>query len=91
HVAKIAGVPKDLLDSAEEKLEELESGSPGKDGELLKKAEKAKPKKDESSDQLSFFGFAPNPIVEQIKELDLMNITPSQAFVILEELKKAVQ
>ena len=42
-------------------------------------------------DQISFFGFAPNPIVEKIKNLDLMNITPSQAFVILEELKKAVQ
>ena len=47
--------------------------------------------KDTKESQLSFFELAPSPIVEKIKALDLMNITPSQAFVILEELKKAVQ
>lgn len=41
--------------------------------------------------QLSFFSFAPNPVVERLRTLDLMNITPSMAFSILEELKSAAE
>ena len=41
--------------------------------------------------QLSFFSFAPNPVTERLKNLDLMNLTPSQAFQILEELKAAAE
>lgn len=41
--------------------------------------------------QLSFFSFAPNPIVERLRELDLMNMTPSMAFAVLEELKAAAE
>ncbi len=90
HVAKLAGVPQQLLLTAEEKLKELEESgvsidldqyvSSMKEEELDLKAE---------TEQISFFGFAPNPVVERLKALDLMNITPSQAFGILEELKKA--
>jgi DNA mismatch repair protein MutS len=39
--------------------------------------------------QISMFSFAPNPVIERLKALDLMNMTPSEAFAILEELKKA--
>jgi DNA mismatch repair protein MutS len=39
--------------------------------------------------QISMFAWAPNPIVERLKALDLMEITPSQAIAILEDLKKA--
>ncbi|MCR5482696.1 MAG: DNA mismatch repair protein MutS [Clostridia bacterium] len=41
--------------------------------------------------QLSFFSFAPNPVVERLRKLDLMNIKPSEAFQILEELKEAAE
>ncbi len=99
HVARIAGVPNNLLDAAEMKLEELEKNSNNINlsemNESLSVAENSGNSRDmdskKSDSQLSFFGFAPNPIVEKIRELDLLNITPSQAFMILEELKKAVQ
>ncbi|MDR3225710.1 MAG: DNA mismatch repair protein MutS [Clostridiales Family XIII bacterium] len=39
--------------------------------------------------QISMFSFAPNPVIERLKAIDLMNITPSEAFSILEELKNA--
>ena len=90
HVAKLAGVPQQLLLTAEEKLQELEES--GASIDLEKYAGRAmEDKADSKSDieQISFFSFAPNPVVERLKALDLMNMTPSQAFGILEELKKA--
>jgi DNA mismatch repair protein MutS len=51
-------------------------------------AHAAKGDKGESG-QLSMFSFAPNPVLEKLKSLDLLSITPSQAFAILEDLKKA--
>ncbi|MDR1495892.1 MAG: DNA mismatch repair protein MutS [Clostridiales Family XIII bacterium] len=41
--------------------------------------------------QLDMFSFAPNPIVERLKSIDLMETTPSRAFAILEELKEAAE
>jgi DNA mismatch repair protein MutS len=90
HVAKLAGVPQQLLITAEEKLMELEENGVSIDLEkyaIRADQEKLDPKTD--TEQISFFSFAPNPVVERLKSLDLMNITPSQAFGILEELKKA--
>ncbi len=92
HVAKIAGVPKALLDSAQQKLDELEQGQalainlPEEDPSAGKEIE-SKPEEE----QISFFGYAPDPIVEEIRRIDIMNITPSQAFSILEKLQKAVK
>lgn len=92
HVAKLAGVPQQLLVAAEEKLQELEEG--GVSIDLDKYAGKINEEEIDPkavTEQISFFGFAPNPVVERLKALDLMNITPSQAFGILEELKKAAE
>jgi DNA mismatch repair protein MutS len=92
HVAKLAGVPQQLLLTAEDKLKELEKSGASIDLDKYVSAEKEEEvnlKAD--TEQISFFGFAPNPVVERLKALDLMNITPSQAFGILEELKKAAE
>lgn len=106
HVAKLAGVPDKLLVTAEEKLLELEDSSASIDldkyindsyGELGSPdsggatAVKAAAKTTDVNTQLSFFSFAPNPVVDRLKALDLMNITPSMAFSILEELKAAAE
>lgn len=92
HVAKLAGVPQQLLLAAEEKLQELEES--GASIDLDRYVSRVREEAIESkadTEQISFFSFAPNPVVEQLKALDLMNITPSQAFGILEELKKAAE
>lgn len=90
HVAKLAGVPQQLLLTAEEKLSELEQSgaSIGLDKYVAGAAEEL-PASKANTEQISFFSFAPNPVVERLKTLDLMTITPSQAFGILEELKQA--
>lgn len=91
HVAKLAGIPKVLLERAQEKLAELETAVPSQSvmyGDLTtavntKTAETCE-------EQISMFSFAPNPVVEKLKALNLMEITPSKAFEILEELKSSL-
>ncbi|MFR4798676.1 MAG: hypothetical protein ACLT9U_07540 [Lentihominibacter sp.] len=43
--------------------------------------------KDIEETQISFFTSIPDPVIEKIKALDLMNTTPSEALKVLEELK----
>ncbi|MCL1981518.1 MAG: DNA mismatch repair protein MutS, partial [Clostridiales bacterium] len=83
HVAKLAGVPRAVLTKAAEKLSELEKSAQSID--LSKYEEAGEP----CEEQISFFSFAPNPVVQRLKNLNLMELTPSEAFKILEELKEA--
>lgn len=91
HVAKLAGIPKVLLERAQEKLAELETAVPSQSvmyGDLTTavNTKTAEP----CEEQISMFSFAPNPVVEKLKALNLMEITPSKAFEILEELKASL-
>ncbi len=98
HVAKLAGVPKNVLDDAQARLAVLESSAAStpvytKDAPESKRAGGSKGSGNgasyESGEmQISMFSFAPNPVVEQLKSLDLMNIRPSEAIKILEELRE---
>lgn len=93
HVAKIAGVPESVLLRASEKLQELESGSVNvvsDTGSGSSFTEQKSSDRDEGEDQMSFLTFKQHPAVDMIRNLDLMNITPSQAIAVLEELKAAV-
>ena len=89
HVAKLAGVPAQVLDTAKDKLSELENGS----SELSVSSydKEAETEDLPASKQLSLFDFVSNPVLERLKALDLMELTPSQAFGILEELKHAAE
>lgn len=82
HVARLAGVPDELLSAADEKLVELENQG----SEIHIKTDRTQ--KIPQEHQISLFEIAPNPIVEKIKNVDLLNITPLQALNILESLKK---
>lgn len=81
HVAKLAGVPKELLKNAEERLFALEKNQPESVPEAPHPAELRE------GEQLSLFSLAPDPVTEKLRNIDLMETTPSQAFKILEELK----
>ncbi|MDR2771244.1 MAG: DNA mismatch repair protein MutS, partial [Clostridiales Family XIII bacterium] len=89
HVAGLAGVPRSLLEAAESKLRALEEGR-ARLGETDGAGERPADS-DGAGEQLSFFSFAPNPLLERLKSLDLMEIRPSEAFSVLEELKEAAQ
>ena len=91
HVAKLAGIPKVLLERAQEKLAELETAVPSQSMMYGDLTTAANTKAAEScEEQISMFSFAPNPVVEKLKALNLMEITPSKAFEILEELKASL-
>ncbi|MBE6031158.1 MAG: DNA mismatch repair protein MutS [Clostridiales bacterium] len=92
HVAKLAGVPKSVLNDAEVKLSELENVY-GNDNTLaisstVKHIDSSFVEEPEEQTQLSFFSFAEDEVVTKLKALNLMEITPSKAIAILEELQE---
>ena len=88
HVAKMAGMPVKMLQRANEILKQLESSHVGSaQPEIIKD--------DASTDdfQLSFFQLD-DPVLEQIKEelvsIDINTLTPVEALMKLNEIKKMV-
>ncbi|KPK77585.1 MAG: DNA mismatch repair protein MutS [candidate division Zixibacteria bacterium SM23_73] len=83
-VARLAGVPKQVLERAKEILAELENG------ELRQqRVPEAKPRP--ISYQLSIFSPKDTQIVEELKKLDLEKLTPIEALNKLNELKKRAE
>ncbi len=87
HVAKIAGAPAELLDNAQARLDILEEGGMPAIQDTPSEAQNLF-ESDETERQMSFFDFAPNPVISKLRDVDLMNTTPSKALAILEELKE---
>ena len=90
HVAKLAGVPASILEGANTKLAQLESGA----AEYIsqKNAEHESKYEPAFGEQLSLFNpNEGNEIVEKVKNIDLMNVKPSEAIGILEELKELIK
>ena len=85
HVAKLAGVPRSVLQTAEQKLAQLEE-----EYNDIKLTPSAGSKPDDEQ-QMSLFNVNDSVIVQKLKALDIMNITPSQAFKVLEELKEEAE
>ena len=94
HVAKLAGMPKSVLNRANEVLLTLE-GLRGESPENKKSAssKKAKYKNNENGMQLSFIQLD-DPILEQIrdeiKDLDINTLTPVEALMKLNEIKRYI-
>ncbi|MDY6038099.1 MAG: DNA mismatch repair protein MutS [Eubacterium sp.] len=86
HVAKLAGVPKVLLKNAELKLAELEENSRKKELDKLNTITIAE------ENQLSLFMPGPGEeLIQKIKNIDIMNLTPAKAIEIIGELKESVE
>jgi len=87
HVAKMAGMPSKMLNRANEVLKQLENSDVGNTKKKVKTAINA----DEM--QLSFFQLD-DPVLEQIKEellsIDINTLTPVEALMKLNEIKKMV-
>jgi len=80
-VAKLAGIPQEVVDRAKEILYKLESKSLKETKELTLTPKKVF--------QLSIFEMA-NPIIEKIKNLNIEEMTPISALNFLWELKKEI-
>lgn len=100
HVARLAGMPKEVLDSAERTLASLEKGGMpvvSQITEVVKQKASSKPKKvkegvveSDGSLQLSFFQLDDPTLTslrDQLQKADLNNMTPMQAFDLLRSMK----
>ena len=82
HVARLAGMPREVIESAEKTLRSLEA---------KEKNMGAMSVEDDGSMQLSFFQLDDptlSSLKEKLEKADLNNMTPLQAFDLLREMKK---
>jgi DNA mismatch repair protein MutS len=81
HVAKLAGLPRSVVNRAQEVLDELESEN-GKQTQTGRKRTKK-----ETGQQISLFS-EKSPVLEELSKLDIDSLTPLEALTKLYELQK---
>jgi DNA mismatch repair protein MutS len=84
-VAKLAGLPNQVVERAREVLAEHESAEHELSGHLSPGSEPPAPR------QLTIFTPISQPVLEKLRELDPNRLTPIEALNLLAELKKQVQ
>lgn len=84
-VAKLAGLPSEVVDRAKVILQQLENEK-GSNTEITEDI-----KINESSEQLTFFASQSHKIEEELKAVDIVNITPMEAMNILYGLVQKVR
>jgi len=92
HVAQLAGLPGSVIHRAEEVLRQLE-GSREKEErrEAMRRPELAEGRQVVVVQQLPLFGSAPSPVLEELKRLQVEELTPLEAINKLYELKRLVE
>ncbi len=92
HVAKMAGLPYDVVQRADDIMKSLEGNNPDSGSEIPS----SKPNVDiietkkhrKQTDQLAIFEFRDDFLRDRIKEININNLTPIQALQILSEMHK---
>lgn len=91
HVARMAGMPPVLVDRATQMLKELEKRAEGKSKDVKNSSGKKSSSTDAPDMQLSFFQLD-DPVLSQIRSeienLDINTLTPVEALMKLNEIKK---
>ncbi|MCR9172071.1 MAG: DNA mismatch repair protein MutS [bacterium] len=94
HVAKLAGMPKEVIEGAEQMLQQLEASHDLTESDKKTGATKVKSKETDAeleNMQMSFFQLN-DPVLEQIREelvsIDINTLTPVEALMKLNEIKK---
>jgi DNA mismatch repair protein MutS len=82
-VAKLAGLPNEVIERAREVLAEHESAEQQVTGHLS-------PGADPSPAQLTIFTPLSQPVLEKLRDVDLNRLTPLEALNLLAELKKEI-
>lgn len=88
HVAKLAGLPDEVIKRGYEILNTLEKDEYAKEG--LANIVKLEPKKEEKIVQRLLF-FEDHPVVDELRTMDLNSVTPIDALNKLYELKKKAE
>jgi DNA mismatch repair protein MutS len=84
-VARLAGLPTELLDRARELLEELEGTHSG-GGQGLGRGGKHRPASEPPQEQYSLFA-QEHPVMSRLRELEVEGMTPLEALNLLAEMK----
>ena len=85
-VAKLAGLPNEVIDRAREVLQEHESAEQRLTDQLASDDLKPRP-----AAQLTIFTPLSQPVLERLREVDLNRLTPLEALNLLADLKKQVE
>jgi DNA mismatch repair protein MutS len=83
HVAQLAGIPRPVIHRAEEILAELEQNG---DAKTRRKAMQDIPAP--TVMQMTLFAAEPNPLIEELKQLAIDELTPIEAIGKLYELQQ---
>ncbi len=81
HVAKLAGLPEEVINTASNVLNQILQGNP------LEAIEGNKPTEPKVIKQPSLFGGEPHPVVDELKEVNVDNLTPIEALNLIHRLK----
>ncbi len=84
HVARLAGIPKDVNERAKDILGQLESSRLNR----YDQPRFAPPPKKSGHIQMTLFQWQENAVVEKLKSLNIPSMTPIEAIQLLEQLQK---
>ncbi len=87
-VARLAGMPADVIERAREILQNLESGEFEEGAPRLAKSRKQPDR--EPSPQFSLFESSDDQLRQRLKKLNIATLTPLEALNLLDELKRMV-
>ncbi|MEW6072263.1 MAG: DNA mismatch repair protein MutS [Planctomycetota bacterium] len=90
HVARLAGVPREVIDRARSILADLEQDEEGLAARILEHAA-APPAPAPGGIQLGLFPAAPSEVERRLQKLDLDRLTPIEALLALRELRQALE
>ncbi|HCE68566.1 MAG: DNA mismatch repair protein MutS [Geobacteraceae bacterium GWC2_55_20] len=85
-VARLAGMPADVIERSKEILQNLESGEFEEGAPRLAKSRKSQPKQDLR--QFSLFETGEDLLRQRLKKLNIATLTPLEALNLLDELKR---
>ncbi len=87
-VARLAGVPRSIIDRAKKVLMSIENDANGQSRNLGSKLDKKKKNtKKKALVQLSLFKEPGNPVIETLQSIEISSMTPLEAMNLLHELK----
>jgi DNA mismatch repair protein MutS len=92
HVAKLAGIPGEVVTRSRAILQKLEADSPVLSGDVMKAAPKSGPNlKRPKQAQLSLFTVQENRTLKALTELDVNSLTPEQALAEILKLRRLAE
>jgi len=88
HVARLAGVPREVIERSKEILAQLEEEHLDAEGRAKIARRPIEPRKPHF--QLTLFGPAEHPLLDELRQLELDNITPLQAIQRLQQWQETL-